>query len=401
MASAPQASVAAPLPRHLEPLDALRGVAVALVFFQHLGDRWLPAFELAAARLPGPLAAIVVACVHHAHVGVDLFFVLSGFSLAYGELVAAGRESSVFGFYKRRILRIFPAYLVATSLVLFTHPLRLKLLETWQTLLGYLFVVQGYVELPSGFIGASWSLTTELHAYVLFPILFAALAPVVRAPENSPRQRRLAVPVLAAVCALAWGLRFGALVYFARFGGKTWWLLELTQHRLVFVRLDQFALGAAAALLFAAKKHDWKSHASLLVSAGVSSVILGACVEEPGWGTLGYAGGYPLVSLGMTAIVLGATLGNRSTEPLARLGRASYGFFLNHQWVLGLTTAAFSRVWWGFVTATSIASALLVGGSAFVLSFVAGELSRRLVEERFLKRRNLPEHSPQNPIIGR
>jgi peptidoglycan/LPS O-acetylase OafA/YrhL len=330
--------------------------------------------------------------VHHAHVGVDLFFVLSGFSLAYGELLAAGRESSVFAFYKRRILRIFPAYLVATSLVLFTHPLRLKLLETWQTLVGYVFVVQGYVELPSGFIGASWSLTTELHAYLLFPFLFAALAPVVRARETSPTRRRLAVPVLAAVCALAWGLRFGALLYFAHFGGKTWWLLELTQHRFVFVRLDQFALGAAAAVLFASKKHDWMPYAKLLMGAGIVSVILGACVEEPGWGTLGYAGGYPLVSLGMTALVLGATLRDRSAEPLARLGRASYGFFLNHQWVLGLTTA-FGRVWWGFVTATSVASALLVGGSAFVLSYVAGELSRRLIEERFLKRRNLPEQS--------
>jgi peptidoglycan/LPS O-acetylase OafA/YrhL len=397
--SAPEA----PLPRHLEPLDALRGVAVSLVFFQHLGDRWLPAFEIAAARLPAPLAAVVIACVHHAHVGVDLFFVLSGFSLAYGELLAAGKETSVLAFYKRRILRIFPAYMVATALVVFTHPMRLKLLDTWQTLLGYLFVVQGYVELPSGFIGASWSLTTEIHAYILFPFLFASLAPSLRGRQEISwrRGRRIAIPVLLATCFLAWGLRLGALMYFARFGGKTWWLLELTQHRLVFVRLDQFALGAAAAVIYAAKRDDWKPHATLLLGAGIVSVILGACVEEPGWGTLGYAGGYPLVSIGMAAIVLGATLRNRGVVPLARLGRASYGFFLNHQWVLGLTTAAFGRIWWGFVTATSVSSALLVGGSAFLFSYVAGELSRRHVEERFLKRRNLPEQFPQPPPTDR
>lgn len=399
MPSAPEA----PLPRHLEPLDALRGVAVSLVFLQHLGDRWLPAFEIAAARLPGPLAAVVLACVHHTHDGVDLFFVLSGFSLAYGELLAAGKETSVFAFYKRRFLRIFPAYIVATALVVLTHPMRLKLLDTWQTLLGYLFVLQGYVELPSGFIGASWSLTTEIHAYILFPLLFAFLAPYVRGRKENLGNggRRVAIPVLLATCVFAWGLRFGALVYFSRFGGKTWWLLELTQHRLVFVRLDQFALGAAAAVLFARKKHDWKPHAALLMGAGIVSVILGACVEEPGWGTLGYAGGYPLVSVGMAALVLGATLRNRGAVPLARLGRASYGFFLNHQWVLGLTTAAFGRIWWGFVTATSLTSAILVGGSAFLFSYVAGELSRRHVEERFLKRRNLPDPLPEPPPTDR
>jgi len=398
------------LPRHLAPLDALRGIAVTLVFIQHLGDRWLPALELAATRLPALLAPIALACVHHAHVGVDLFFVLSGFSLAYGELLAAGRESSIFAFYKRRFLRIFPGYIVATALVVFTHPARLKLLETWKTLLGYLFVVQGYVELPSGFIGASWSLTTELHAYLLFPFLFAALvrhpvsrdaAPSKFAGGRERAGRRIAVPVLAAVCALSWGLRLAALMYFARFGGKTWWLLELTQHRFVFVRLDQFALGGAAALLFAAKSTAWKRYGRGIVAAGVAAVVLGACIEEPGWGTLGYAAGYPWVSVGMTAVVLGATLAGGSSERLGRLGRASYGFFLNHQWVLGVTTAAFGRVWWGFVTATSLASALLVGGTAFALSFVAGELSRRFVEERFLKRRNRPEESPQSPPNGR
>src|SRR6185437_14252626 len=109
--------------RVLPQLDALRGVAILAVFVQHLGDRFMPFVEAEAARaLPPALAPWVLTVLHHAHWGVDLFFVLSGFSLAQGYLraFAGGPRAppSARAFLRRRAARILPAYYVALTITL-------------------------------------------------------------------------------------------------------------------------------------------------------------------------------------------------------------------------------------------------------------------------------------------
>ncbi|HSN99121.1 MAG TPA: acyltransferase family protein, partial [Candidatus Nanopelagicales bacterium] len=150
--------------RVLPQLDALRGVAILAVFVQHLGDRFMPLWEEAAAAL-GPGAPWALTVLHHAWWGVDLFFVVSGFSLALGYLraFAAGRPPlAPRDFLVRRAARVLPAYAAAVALALAAHPDVAGHPAFGAALAAHAALLQGYVS-PGGIvlIGASWSLTTE------------------------------------------------------------------------------------------------------------------------------------------------------------------------------------------------------------------------------------------------
>ena len=82
-------------------LDGLRGVAILLVIFSHLH------FPASAGPLPKHVQA------RAGYLGVQVFFVLSGFLITTLMLREVGRTGrlSLRGFYLRRVLRIVPAYL--------------------------------------------------------------------------------------------------------------------------------------------------------------------------------------------------------------------------------------------------------------------------------------------------
>ncbi|HEX6567699.1 MAG TPA: acyltransferase, partial [Acidimicrobiales bacterium] len=89
---------------HVPALDGLRGVAVLLVLYHHVATVLVPGHATLAASGP----------IDGGFLGVDLFFVLSGFlitSLLLGERRSFGRTDLV-GFYLRRGLRLLPALYV-------------------------------------------------------------------------------------------------------------------------------------------------------------------------------------------------------------------------------------------------------------------------------------------------
>src|SRR5258708_38376677 len=85
-------------------LDGLRGVAVGLVVLFHYGS------AITGSRLLLPI-------ISRGWVGVDLFFVMSGFLI--GGIVVANRDAVNFYsvFYLRRFLRIFPLYYFLLTVV--------------------------------------------------------------------------------------------------------------------------------------------------------------------------------------------------------------------------------------------------------------------------------------------
>src|SRR5438105_167735 len=97
---------------HLPTLDGLRGIAILMVLFFHMT-------LLPPATAPDRLLARLMA---NGWVGVDLFFVLSGFLITGILLDAKGEPHFFRNFYARRTLRIFPLYYGVIAIYLLILP---------------------------------------------------------------------------------------------------------------------------------------------------------------------------------------------------------------------------------------------------------------------------------------
>lgn len=161
----------------LDGLTALRGVAAWFVVLYHIraSTPWLPEGIMAAA--------------HKGYLAVDFFFILSGFVIwlsARKDFATRGFGATP-AFLRRRLARIYPLYgfmlalTISFSTVLeFTGryagnyplaelPLHIVMLQNW-----------GFTDALS-WNHPDWSISTELAAYLLFPLI--ALAPLARAPR--------------------------------------------------------------------------------------------------------------------------------------------------------------------------------------------------------------------------
>ena len=115
--------------------------------------------------------------LHDGYLSVDVFFVLSGFVMAmsYGRMFSAGTTLRGYAaFLMRRLARVYPLYIFVLSIAALVnfyvlhHHLR-------PNGLGRLFVLNGLMlqgwGLGYSIVGPSWSVSTELAAYLLFPVL--------------------------------------------------------------------------------------------------------------------------------------------------------------------------------------------------------------------------------------
>jgi peptidoglycan/LPS O-acetylase OafA/YrhL len=186
----PAAPARAPI-GHLREVDALRGIAILLVFCYHCDSVVRP-----DARGAGPLFAFVRA----GHTGVSLFFVLSGFLLAMPFIAEAegGRHVRRREYALRRAMRILPMYYLALLVALGWSTPIAQWASSWPFLV-FLNPLAGPYALWPFSIGW-WSLATEVQFYVLLPLIALAFG----------RSRRVTLALLAgyavAYLAVATGL---------------------------------------------------------------------------------------------------------------------------------------------------------------------------------------------------
>ena len=299
---------------HLPALDGLRGLALLGVLLFH-----------ANGALPG------------GYLGVDLFFVLSGFlitSLLLAEHRATGRIALA-SFWIRRAKRLMPALLtvmlaVATYSRFFAKPDELSALRAdglatlayvanWRTILAQksywdLFVAPSPLE-------HTWSLAIEEQFYVLWPLMVALLL---------RRWRNRAVLVAS--------LTLTALSVIAMLA-----LFHPERISRVYLGTDTRAAGilagAALATVLAPGTAFTQAKLRALDALGIASVLgLGvAWCSLDGQDPFLYRGGLWLTELGALVLITCATAGERSLvaralsfRPLTLVGTVSYGVYLWH-----------------------------------------------------------------------
>lgn len=154
--------------KEIRSLTGLRGVAALVVVFYHYFQR---------ASLP---AGVTAGLVRHGYIAVDLFFVLSGFVLAltYARKFESNPSTATWGrFLLNRFARIYPLYAFCT---LATFVLgRLGLAGDFQfsirQLASNLACAQAW-RLTVTIDGPCWSISTEVAAYLAFPVLILQVA---------------------------------------------------------------------------------------------------------------------------------------------------------------------------------------------------------------------------------
>ncbi len=298
-------------------LDGIRGIAIALVMVHH-GFFW--------CRSSSALSSIWLGFTNSLWIGVDLFFVLSGF-LITGILLRSRDKPHYFRtFYMRRVFRIFPLYFVwlgcVTLLVFIAPPHQLgKLSLGWNLL--YLANVNtalhGWSWPP--FAGL-WSLSVEEQFYLVWPTVILliprrAVAPALCLAAMAFPIARMAVHLRPEATYTM--LHLDGLLIGSAFAATWRWLGQWKAAR--SVALFSFAGATLALALLAAggiRGLSWRGY------IGVPSLVY----------TLIAFWGVCLIALSLYSDPLNPLNRVLAASPLQMLGKYSYALYLIHEAVL-------------------------------------------------------------------
>jgi peptidoglycan/LPS O-acetylase OafA/YrhL len=343
-------------------IQGLRAVAVLMVVAFHAG---------------GPISG--------GFVGVDVFFVISGFvitAMLQREWVASGRIRFR-RFYIRRFKRLTPALAVMVAVSTAAAVLVLSPLGPQQTaaktaagamLLSANWVIAGvtgdYFDAPaeSNPLLNTWSLSVEEQFYLLFPALLA-IGWVIVGRRRGWFGSRATILIVAAVAVVSFALACLGAAGFSVIGDE---------YTVGFYgplsRAWEFAVGALLALTVPSIWTPSKKHVPALAIAGAAALVASLWLID---GTVAFPGPWTLLPVVGTLLLILAGTGNvnpvsraLATRPMVKIGDWSYSLYLWHWPLIVFATLLWPQSGW----APRIAAAL---------SFVPAVASYKWVEEPF------------------
>ena len=285
-------------------IDGLRAVAVLSVLFFHMGS----------TKVPGGF------------VGVDVFFVISGYLIIYIVFseVAEGRFSIV-SFYERRIRRIFPAlfgmltvFTVFACIFLLPNELmpyaRSLLSATLSASNIYFWRHSGYFDSPTANpLLHTWSLGVEEQFYIVFPLFLVAVR------RLFPDRLRAAVVVL----------------FFLSLAASAWIVVHhpTTAFYMLYTRAWELLMGTALSLgMFPRLTNAWTRNIASLAGIGLIAYADSFYTEH----TV-FPGLSALVPVLGSALIIGAGESGKSLvgsmlawRPVVFVGLISYSLYLWH-----------------------------------------------------------------------
>jgi peptidoglycan/LPS O-acetylase OafA/YrhL len=364
MGTAPAVAGPAKPPSRLLSLDLLRTLAVLLVLGHHAFAAWK-----VPSDWPEYIRAPFSAWVRGGWVGVDLFFVLSGF-LVSGLLFSEHRRSghiSPLRFYIRRGFKIYPSFYVFLGISVAILSVRAAEF-TSQELLADAFFVQNYLpDLPT--FDHTWSLAVEEHFYVALPLFLMALT---WRRSNGVPFARLPI-VVAGICLAVLGLR----IWHAAQTSYDFKSMMAPTH----LRIDSLLFGVLVAYFwhcyptrFREILYPWRRWLMVLGPALFIPAFVVPRNAAPfictGGLTFFYLGGAAL----MAGILLSAVPVNIVTRFLGFLGAHSYSVYLWHVAVIKWGVPGLERVS-GMAFPPFLSACLAIAGG-----FVFGVIMAKLVE---------------------
>jgi len=341
--------------RSFGSLDGIRCLSIVAVVWHHTvrGVEWLPGSE-------------------RGFLGVDMFFALSGFLIVTLLLRERDRNRviSLRGFYRRRALRIFPAYygLLAVLIVVFgwIRPDGVLAKPFFAELPWYLSYTSNWVELHT-LLAISWSLAAEQQFYLFWPPVEKWLP-------------RGALVILAGVVLVSQLVNFRLLdESLATHFGLHYDKLPMLQATFTPICLGVWlahVLHSPAGFERARRwlSSDWSAPALLALVIALANA---PSQDISGWLR-------PSIQLAMTALLCACVIREDHglarvlrLGPIARIGVISYGMYLYHPFARHAAEGVIERVLPGVP--------LAMFAACLALTVAISELSYRFYEEPFLR----------------
>jgi peptidoglycan/LPS O-acetylase OafA/YrhL len=360
--------------RHIPALDGIRAVAILLVIPHNVDvmSTSYPAYDFPAAVL-----------MHAGWIGVQLFFVLSGFLISGNLLDARGSGNFFSAFFARRALRILPLYFTVLFVVLVLAPALLPIPQSLHNTLPnqvwlWTFLSNWTEPYGGGVYGFAhcWSLAVEEQFYLLWPLIVF----LCRRPAT-----------LLGVCLL---LTVGALVVRAVLLAEGF--PQAAVYMFTICRMDALALGAAVACLarmpaILERISKWTQGIALSATAAFLACALatrGFAAYEVSTQSIGYS--VLAIAFALTILltvlptkgIVHASMRFLGSSVLRPIGRYSYGMYVLH---MPLHVFFGMPILHRIVADVTPAAALTYTATMTLVTFAAAAVSYELFERRFLQ----------------
>lgn len=355
------------LPFKVEALDGLRGVAILMVVFGHFHSI-ISADPDFYEVTPWVFANTVLS---RGFLGVDLFFVLSGF-LITSLLLRMSIQSPTYSlrqFYIRRVLRLFPALfalLMVSFIVAYLEkfPMSDQWATTWPALIFLSnWSLQWNLNHFQSDLGHLWSLAVEEQFYLFWP----SVVLLVRWSRN-PRWLAFFIVIFM----ISWVLFHRSQLWDS---GEPWlFLYSQTDTRIESMLVGCFFAFVYRYANFSVSVVEWWGFIAFLILVPLAFQF--ADERQP----FLYKGGFTLIAFGFGLIILACVSSDSVATKILRLpvlqwfGKVSYGLYLWHALIFRMAERHMN---YGSVTFRIVA--------ATVLSILIAHLSWRYIEQPFLQ----------------
>ena len=331
-------------------------------------------------HVPKAMASLLSAAIKACVCSLDVFFILSAYLIT--ELILRERRLNgrvdLQAFYIRRLLRIWPLYFFFIALA-WLWPLLDKSQATgWACVLSFLLFAGNWVMVAGGLssfnvLAPLWSVCFEEQFYLLWPLVLRRAS------------KKMILAVAVGLLPLASFAQF--MLLHARVFMLSIWCNTLT-------RLDSIACGILLAALLHGRSLQIKLRTRLvLLGSGIAAWLLVGryCglvdFARPVPGVLENMLGYPLMSLGATAIFLSILGAPENGAPLMRypglvyLGKISYGLYVFHMLSLRITDKLLSK----YFAVSGLKWYAMRWVCAFGIALIFAAVSFQFLEKPFLR----------------